>query len=116
LVWDVVLLGALSKKGNRRESSRPGYIQLSTNNPESVIFPRLVELEKAKQFDELITECERLIAESPEWLTPYLYLGVAYANTGRKESAIGQFEYIVKNAVGDPSYSEASEFLKKLRN
>jgi tetratricopeptide (TPR) repeat protein len=101
--------------GARRATSRPGHISVSIG-PEVKIFKRIQVLEQQKNYPELITICEQQIKKTPEWLTPYLYLGVAYANIGNKEKAIELFEYVVQNAPDDPAYSQAKDFLKKFKN
>ncbi|MDQ1558837.1 MAG: hypothetical protein QOD32_1897 [Pyrinomonadaceae bacterium] len=82
---------------------------------ETGIFQKMVELEKSKSFAELKNLCEVQIKKTPEWLTPYLYLGVAYANLGDRDKAISNLEHVVVNAPGDPAYSQARVILEQLR-
>ena len=74
------------------------------------------KLEEKKHYGELVIICEKQIKETPEWLTPYLYLGIALANLGYKDRAVDIFEYVKENSFGDPKYSQVSEFLEKLRS
>jgi tetratricopeptide (TPR) repeat protein len=83
--------------------------------PEVQVFQIINALEKRKNYLELIKLCEQQIKETPEWLTPYYYLGIAYANTGNEVRAIELFEYVLKNAPGDTNYSQSKDFLKKLK-
>jgi len=100
--------------GVKRETTRPGHISV-TAGAETAVFQNMVQLKKDRNYPELVKVCLKQIADTPEWLTPYLFLGIAYTNLGQKEEAIQQFEYVVKNAPGDPSYQSAAEFLKQLR-
>ncbi len=86
-----------------------------TTTPEMSAFQKIVELEKQKNYLDLITICEKQIKKTPEWLTPYLFLGIAYANMNNKEKAIELFNYVLKNAPDDPNYAQANDFLKMLR-
>jgi tetratricopeptide (TPR) repeat protein len=79
------------------------------------VFQRLIELENAKQYSEIIPIAQAQIARTPEWLTPYLFLGVALANTGKKNDAIRNLEFVVSQAAGDPQYKQATELLARLR-
>lgn len=100
--------------GAKRITTRPGHISLEVG-PEVEIFNKINELEKQRNYPELKNICEQQIIKTPEWLTPYLYLGLAYANMDNKEKAIEMFEYVLSNAPDDPAYAQAKEFLKKLK-
>ena len=100
--------------GAKRITTRPGHISLEVG-PEVEIFKKINELEKQRNYPELKNICEQQIIKTPEWLTPYLYLGLAYANMDNKEKAIEMFEYVLNNAPDDPAYAQAKEFLKKLK-
>jgi len=102
-------------KGTKRTTTRPGHISLNFGI-EVKIFKKINELEKQKNYPELRNICEQQITKTPEWLTPYLYLGLAYANMNNKEKAIEMFEYVLRNAPDDPAYSQANDFLEKLKN
>jgi tetratricopeptide (TPR) repeat protein len=100
--------------GAKRITTRPGHISLEVG-PEVEIFKKINELEKQRNYPELKNICEQQIIKTPEWFTPYLYLGLAYANMDNKEKAIEMFEYVLSNAPDDPAYAQAKEFLKKLK-
>jgi tetratricopeptide (TPR) repeat protein len=100
--------------GAKRITTRPGHISLEVG-PEVEIFNKINELEKQRNYPELKYICEQQIIKTPEWLTPYLYLGLAFANMDNKEKAIEMFEYVLSNAPNDPAYAQAEEFLKKLK-
>lgn len=99
--------------GAKRETAG-GRISLVVGE-ENTVFQRIVELEKNKKFGKLIELCEDQIKKTPEWLTPYLFLGVAYTNTGDRTKAISNLEHVVNNAPGDPSYAQAEVILKQIR-
>ena len=100
--------------GTKRETTGPGQFT-TIIGPEVEIFNRIQELKKSGSYLELIEVCKKQIDETPEWLTPYFYLGIGYANTNEKEKAIEKFEYVLKNAPDDPNYIQAEEFLKELK-
>jgi tetratricopeptide (TPR) repeat protein len=101
--------------GTKRETIRPGHINMNIGQ-EVEIFKKIDNLEKEKRYPELILICENQIKKTPNWLTPYLFLGVAYANTGNKIKAIELFKYVIKNTPDDPDYKQAEDFLKRLNN
>ncbi len=82
---------------------------------EVAIFRQMVELERNKAYSELIVLCEGQTEKTPEWLTPYLYLGVAYANTGNRDKALSNLEHVVAEAPEDPAYAEAATILEQIR-
>jgi len=100
--------------GARRETTKPGNISLHLG-PEVEVFRKMKEFESQGRYTELIALCKEQIEKTPEWLTPYFYLGLAFANLGNKESAIEMFEYVKENAFGDTAYSEVNYFLERLR-
>jgi tetratricopeptide (TPR) repeat protein len=81
---------------------------------ECEIFQRMVVLEQSKDFPELIKLCKQQIKKTPDWLTPYLFLGIAQANMGSKDEAIKNIRHVVDNAPEDPEYKQAEEVLKQL--
>jgi len=101
--------------GTKRSTSRPGHISVNAGT-ELKVFRRMIELEKTKDFAALAKICEKQIAETPEWLTPYFYLGIATANLGDNIRAIDLFEYVRENAAGDPAYEQANDFLRQLKH
>ena len=99
--------------GTRRESSHGRNI--ATAGPEYSIFATLVRLQEEKDFEELARTCKSQIKKNPDWLTPHLFLGIALANSGQKDVAIKEFEYVSRNAPDDPDYADAARFAKELR-
>jgi hypothetical protein len=79
------------------------------------VFVKLTELEQSKNYREIVRVAERQIALTPDWLTPYLYLGVAYANLNYREKAISNLRYVVDHSGGDPEYKQAEDLLNRLQ-
>lgn len=100
--------------GAKRTTTRPGHISVDAGQEVSV-FQNMAKLEQKRDFSGLIFVCEEQIKKTPDWLTPYLFLGIAYANIGQKENAIKNLEYVLENAPEDPAYAQAAEILKKLK-
>ena len=101
--------------GAKRTTTRPGHISLS-NGPEVEVFKEMQRLEKQNNYAQIIIICKKQIDETPEWLTPYMYLGIAHANLGDRDRAIKLFEFVKENSFGDKAYSQVDDFLNKLRN
>ena len=87
-----------------------------TIGPEVEIFKRMLALEQSHNYQALIDLCEPQIEQTPDWLTPYLFVGVAYANTGRKDKAIIHLRHVADNAPGDPQYAQAETLLQELES
>ena len=100
-------------KGVKRDIA-PGRINAIIGE-ETEVFAKMFNLEKEKKYSELSSLCKKQISKTPEWLTPYLFLGIAEANMGNKDDAISNFEYVIANAPDDPDYKQAKEFIKMLK-
>jgi hypothetical protein len=100
---------------NGAKRTQSGGRSSVTAGAEFGIFRQLVELEKAKNYPEMIRVAEAQIVRTPEWLTPYYFLGLAFANAGKRTEAIKQLEFVVNQAAGDPEYRGAADLLAKLR-
>lgn len=82
-------------------------------------FDEMINLEKERKYPDLISLCKKQIAETPKWITPYLFLGIAQANIKLKEEAIVNLKYVVKNVSttldpDNPNYQSATRILKLL--
>ena len=64
-------------------------------------------LSPRKHWTVLIEVAAHQIVETPEWLTPFLYSGVGYANIGETQKAIKRLEYVRVQSGGDPAYADA---------
>lgn len=100
-------------KGVKRDTT-PGVFK-ATIGEETEVFKKMVNLEKEKKYPELSSLCKNQIDKTPEWLTPYLFLGVAAAKMGNKDIAISNFEHVLNIAPDDPDYQQAKEFIKMLK-
>jgi len=98
--------------GMKRETG-PGIIRGSKGR--QPVYLKIKELRNQNRWDELIEVCEQEMKTTPEWLTPYLYAGVAYANIGSREKAIKLLLHVQREAAGDPQYQEVDSLLKQLK-
>jgi len=87
-----------------------------TAGPEVEIFNRMRTLKQSGDYQGLIDLCEQQIEKTPDWLTPYLFAGVAYANIGAKVKAVMHLRHVADNAPGDPNYVKASTLLQQLES
>lgn len=92
-----------------------GVIRLIEGSEEHKVFIQLDRLEKERKYPELLSLCKTQITKTPDWLTPYYFLGFAQANTGLTKDAISTFEYVIKNSFDDPHYQQATEFINFLK-
>jgi hypothetical protein len=101
--------------GARREMNG-GYILRDRDSPQIEIGKKMFQLQEESKFKDLVELCEAEKIKTPEWLTPYLLCGIAYANTGNHELAIENIKYVTETAPGDPSYQQATELLRTLES
>lgn len=78
-------------------------------------FQKMKELHDRRDWVALLTLAEERIKKTPEWLTPYLFAGIALANTGRHTDAIRQLEHVVAKSGGAEEYKDAARILQGLR-
>jgi hypothetical protein len=98
--------------GVRRESS-PGKILADDSAVGD--FQKLKSVYDKKDWETLAEMSEEQIRRRPEWLTPYLLAGIAYANLGNKEAAIKKLEFVSDKSAGIKEYSDADRILKILK-
>jgi len=111
---DIGITTTYNFNGVKKVISKSGKESLYAG-PEVEIFRKIRRLEKEQKVDELAKVCEEQIYKTPEWLTPHMFLGLAYANSGKHELAVKKFEFVLENAPNDPVYAQAEEFLKALK-
>lgn len=99
--------------GRKRIQTRPGRLNLEDG--EVVEFQKIQQLYSEKNWKAMIVVCEREIAKVPEWLTPYMYAGVAYASLDQDAQGIKRLSHVVENAAGDKDYADAERILQILR-
>jgi hypothetical protein len=100
--------------GNRRQGLGPGHTAVSVG-PETNVFRKIMELQGNKDWIELLTVCEAQIKSTPNWLTPYLFSGIANANLGNFVDAEERLEFVVTKAGNDPNYSVAPGILARIK-
>lgn len=105
---------AYDYNGAIRESPRSGYVYLKTDTPENKAFIEMIGLLKENKLLEVIDIANEQIRNTPEWLTPYFFLGAVYADIGDEKSAIENLEYVIKEAQGDSDYAKAKDLLDKI--
>lgn len=98
--------------GFKRETS-PG----KTIGDDSAVaeYRQLKDLQDAHDWKALAQMSEQEIEKRPEWLTPYLFAGIAYANLGDKDAAIKKLEYVNDKAAGLKEYGDAGRILQILK-
>lgn len=100
--------------GARREGTA-GDMHVTVGD-EVNVFQQLVRLEQERRFGEIVGLATKQIAKTPEWLTPYMFRGVAYANIGEVAKATADLEHVVRAAPGDPNYRNAAATLQRLKH
>ena len=78
------------------------------------VFKRIVELQVAGKWTNLLFLCDNEIAKTPDWLTPYLARSIAYANLEQLDLARKDCEFVIKQARGDAQYAQAAQVLEVL--
>ncbi len=99
--------------GGKRDQ-RPGYSRVTVGE-EAVVFETMARLQNEHDWSELLKIAEAQIKKTPDWLTPYLFSGVANAQLGRRSAAIERLEFVVDQSAGDPNYGDAARILSALR-
>lgn len=99
--------------GTRRDQ-RPGVFS-ATAGEETGTFQQMLKLQSDRKWRELLALAERQIKRTPDWLTPYLFSGVAEANLGNTSAAIARLKYVQEQAAGNPDYKDAERLLEILQ-
>jgi len=69
---------------------------------------------QSRQYDKAVVRFEKLVQLTPNDVSAHLYLGVSYKETGAKEKARKELEFVFDNAT-DPALKDAAkEYLKGL--
>jgi hypothetical protein len=97
-----------------RRTSEPGKEMLDVGE-ETSVFQKIVQLQATKNWNGLRDICEEQIKKTPEWLTPYLFAGVAYMNLGEAAKATARLAYVKEKAGGNPANADADRLLNKLQ-
>jgi hypothetical protein len=99
--------------GARREQ-RPGYSGVIVGE-ETGVFQTMVGLQKEQKWKELLNVAETQIKKTPDWLTPYIFSGMANAQLGQRNAAIERLEFVVDQSAGDSNYGDAARILAALK-
>lgn len=101
--------------GGHRQNVGGGHTKL-TIGAESSVFQTIIALNTSKDWQGLRDVCERQIQVTPNWLTPYLFSGIASANMGDFQLAQQRLEFVVRKAGNDPSYADAAQILAEVKS
>jgi hypothetical protein len=93
---------------------RPGAT-IVTAGDEVGVFQKMLNLHNRHQWKELLEISEGQIRKTPDWLTPYLFSGIANANLGNKEAAIERLTLVKDEAAGNPDYGDAERILRQIQ-
>jgi hypothetical protein len=83
--------------------SATAAIRINTGGDDS-IFQKMRELFNAGKYAEVLTVCNAQIQSTPEWLTPYLFCGLGYLETGNTQKARQMMDHYDKHT--GPSYDD----------
>ncbi|HEV2493705.1 MAG TPA: hypothetical protein VG204_11625 [Terriglobia bacterium] len=86
-----------------------------TDTPEHRLFGRIERAHQDRNWSLLASLSEDAIKQSPQWLTPYLFAGEAYANLGKLDRALPMLEYVKQSGSGNPDYDYAFRHATELR-
>lgn len=100
-------------RGNRRETG-PGVSRLTVGAKE-LVFKEMVKLQDEKNWSGLRAVAERQMTETPEWLTPVLFSGLAHAQIGEIDAAIVRLEHVQRRSAGNPDYADAARMRQQIR-
>ena len=98
----------------RKREQRPGFSGVIIGE-EFAVFQNIRQLRDDKKWKELLDVTEEQIKKTPEWLTPYLFSGIANANLGNTSAAIERLKFVREEASGDPDYDDADRILHQLQ-
>lgn len=79
------------------------------------IYEQMKSLSEENKYPELITLCREQIKKNEDWPTPYLFLGVALGNLGKRDEGIHQLEYFIAIAPTLPTYGYVN-YLKQAKD
>jgi hypothetical protein len=99
--------------GARREV-RPGYSGVTVGE-ETAVFQNMQSLQARQQWGQLLKISEDQIKKTPDWLTPYLFSGIANANLGNNAAAIQRLTFVRDEAADNPDYADADRILRLLQ-
>ncbi|HKS96536.1 MAG TPA: hypothetical protein VJV74_10435 [Terriglobia bacterium] len=101
--------------GERRVYDGGQATSAESDTPQHKLFDQIRQAHRSKDWTQLASLCETAIRQTPEWLTPYLFAGEAYANLGQIDRAIDRLEYVRKLGAGIPDDRFVVQQASKLR-
>jgi uncharacterized membrane protein YciS (DUF1049 family) len=111
---DRVVSDNLDYGGVHHLSAGDGTQRMSVGS-EQAVFETIQRLYALKDWVQLRLICESEIKVTPQWLTPYMFSGVASANLHDYPSAIDRLQHVVAEAGEDPHYSDAPRLLADVK-
>jgi len=81
---------------------------------ETAVFQQMMSFNGAKDWSGLLNLADAQILKTPNWLTPYLFSGIANLNLGNGEAGIARLEFVRAQSAGHPDYADADRILKQL--
>ncbi len=93
---------------------RPGITNTTIGDDYSA-FQKMVDLHQKHDWTQLLQIAEERIKKTPDWLTPYLFSGIANANLGNKQAAIDRLKFVEEESAGDSAYADAGRILRELQ-
>jgi hypothetical protein len=102
-------------KGNKKVVKEGGTNVQVDMGSQDANYAKIQNLYAAMDWMGLRDFCDKQMGDTPEWLTPKLFAGIAYANLGDKTRAINLLTEVDKKAAGNPAYSDAGRLLKILQ-
>ena len=95
-----------------------GQTKINSKNPAARAYAKFRVADAMSDWKTLAVLCDSAIKETPEWLTPLLFKGLAYSSLGKKEEAISILEEAKRKAEGNADYEglipEADKLLKEM--
>ena len=102
-------------RGNKKIIADGGTRGKAVFGDQQLNFERIIQLHDSKNWAELRDFCEKQMEATPEWLTPYLFGGIAHANLGNSSRAIELLSFVERKSAGNPDYQDAGRILKLLQ-
>jgi hypothetical protein len=103
-------------RGNKKVIKEGGTNVNMIAGEQAENFKKMMDLQSLHDWIALKSFCESQMQKTPEWLTPVLLAGIAYANLGDKQRATELLTQVERKAAGDPAYQDATRILKMLKN
>lgn len=90
-------------------------VRLQEETPQVQAYKKMAKLEDGKDWVALRDLCEQEIKKTPEWLTPALFAGKAYAVLGDTDKAIERLDYVHRKSAGREDYKVGDQLRELIR-